>query len=86
MLDEHTPYDADLPRGAVVVYVFSQDTVASSQLLSWFAHVHDHLSPRNEYLLALAGVQVEKDAFDFIRHLPVITPKELGVSKDPTEP
>lgn len=81
VVSECTPYDAVLPKGAVAVFVFSQYTHSSSQLLSWISYVH-HLQPRRSYMMGLDGLDIRKEVFEygggFIRHLPVITIEQLG--------
>lgn len=76
-LDETTPDDAILPRNATVVYVFSRDTGYSSQLMSWFAWVHDKLNPRPEYLMGIGGIEAQKVAFEFLAGIPEISIDEL---------
>jgi hypothetical protein len=77
LLDEKTRYEEELPRRAIVVYVFSRDTGASSQFLSWFSYVHDHLEPCEEYMIAVRGVDAREVVFDIIAHIECISIPKL---------
>lgn len=80
ILTDDSPDDADLPNGAFVVYVFGPYTHSSSRLLGDFLYVHDHLAPREQYLLDIddsADLDVRERAFHGMKYLPVITLQEL---------
>jgi hypothetical protein len=76
-VDERTPDSAELPSKAVVIYIFSADTHTSSQFMSTFAYIHDHLEPRAEYLLGLDGIDPKRRVFHTIRNVPAISLAEL---------
>ena len=72
-ISESGPDISELSGVSIAVYVFSSDTGYSSQLLSRFAWIHHHAVPKEEYLLGVGGVDVKRQVFDVLKHVPVVT-------------
>jgi hypothetical protein len=50
-ISENDEHGADTPRDAAVVYLFSEDTEYSTQLLSLFTYLHQCTSPSTEVVV-----------------------------------
>jgi hypothetical protein len=77
LVTEKTSQNARLPKVDLAVYVFSPDTLYSSQLMSWFTWIHDHILPRQEYILSIKGADLSKGSFDALKGVPRVSTEEL---------
>jgi hypothetical protein len=76
-VDDKTPESCVLPKVEIVVYVFSEDTGYSSQLLSWFTWIHHSVGASEEYVMKVGNLDLARAVFDFAKGFSVTSIAEL---------